>query len=776
MQMNDSQGSIREIILRRKCHYEKNSAGAPGTRPNRHACVEAMKCPSLIVLLTICALSTLLCGTAMCAEDGRDGGGVPAVSANHPNHEKKGVKRFFGNESFWNAPLSPNPEIDPRSDHCIRLLQTHVPRGGFWINTDYWTIPVFEVTKDTPLRPVHQRVLQPGETYLPRTGFRHGPGFGPLIPLPDNRPIPAREADGHLALVDYERRLAWDMWGARWRADGELESFTGMAYSLDGPGVFDPALFPAWDGESIHCFGPSRHAGVPAIAGLIMHGELKQGRIAHKLSFASCVNAFKEFVPPAIWGDGKVPGGIPEGAVLQLDPALDLDRFRLSPAARTIARALQEYGMVNVDHGGGASIYAEGLWGHPDRSWKWLLSERDLVAIPFEHYRVLKLPPVTQKGFDIEAARRMTGEVWLACGQSNMEQVMKNAAEPAGPDDPLLQLCHIAVRDSDSPCTDMQARWDVPPGEFSAVAYHFGRELRRTLNKPVTMISANLGATSIVSWMPRDVVEADPHWKDIAARDADNIAHYEWALKKRGEVSDPKSIWLPPNPYVRRPSALYNGMIAPLQRLPIRGIIWYQGETDAAFPERYATLFPAMIRSWREAFGRDLPIIFVQLSSFGGRPKEDWAPLREVQRIVAQTIPNTAMIVSLDVGDKDDIHPKRKQPVGERLARAAQALVYGQPVAWRGPTLAGVEPDRRTLRFDNAGDGLRTDGQPLRGFEAAGADGEFHEVAAAIIGNTVIITSSAEVRQVRYAWRSWTDANLFNSQGLPAEPFTKDLP
>jgi hypothetical protein len=315
------------------------------------------------------------------------------------------MKRFFSGDSFWNTPLSAQPEIDPRSDHCIRLLQELCPHGGFWINEDYWTIPVYEVTKDTPQRQVLQREVQPGEKHVPRSGFRHGPGFGPLIPVPGQHCIPSREGDAHLAFVDYERRLAWDMWAAQWRADGELESFTGMAYSLDGPGVFDPALFPAKDGESIHCYGPSRHAGVPAIAGLIMYEELRQGRIDHKLSFASCVNAFKEFVYPAIWGDGKLPGGIPEGAVLQLDPALDLDRFALSPAARTIARALQDYGMVDVDWGKGAAIYAEGLWGQPDRSWAGLLNGPDLVAIPFAHYRLLKLPPITGKGFDIKAAR-----------------------------------------------------------------------------------------------------------------------------------------------------------------------------------------------------------------------------------------------------------------------------------------------------------------------------------------------------------------------------------
>lgn len=370
----------------------------------------------------------------------------------------------------------------------------------------------------------------------------------------------------------------------------------------------------------------------------------------------------------------------------------------------------------------------------------------------------------------------MNDELWLASGQSNMELVVKNAAEPAGPDDPLLRLCHIPVRDADAPCSEVEPQWDVPAHEFSAVAYHFGRELRHALDKPVSMINASLGATSIVSWLPREVVEADPHWDQIAAREADKISHYEWALKKRSEVTNPESIWLPPNPYVRRPGALYNGMIAPLQRLPIRGVIWYQGEGDAAFPEWYATLFPALIRSWRAAWGRELPFLFVQLSSFGGRPHEDWALLRDVQRNVAQTVPNTAMVVSLDVGEKDDIHPKRKQPVGERLARAARALVYNQPVAWRGPTLASVERDGRTLRFDNAGNGLRTDGQPLRGLEVAGADGAFHAVNAVITGDTITITSSGEIRKIRYAWSSLTNANLFNSHALPAEPFIKDLP
>ena len=314
--------------------------------------------------------------------------------------------RFFHDDSIWNRPIGPSPAVDPSSDRLIRLLGDALPtnRRGFWINTDYWTIPVYEVDAHTPLRPVYQRPRRPGEKYQPPDAFRHGPGFGPLVPIPDSAQ-PAREADQHLAIVDRERQLAWDMWAARKREDGEWESFTGMVYPINGPGTFDAADFPIRDGDSLHSYGPSRHAGVPAIAGLVMYDEILSGWIDHKLSFATCVNAYKRFVWPAIWSDGSSDDGIPEGATIQLDPGLDLARFNLSPAARTIARALQEYGMINVDSGGGAAVYVEGLWGQRDRSWDGLLADTDLLAIPIDRYRVLELGPVTHKGFDTRKRR-----------------------------------------------------------------------------------------------------------------------------------------------------------------------------------------------------------------------------------------------------------------------------------------------------------------------------------------------------------------------------------
>ena len=160
------------------------------------------------------------------------------------------------------------------------------------------------------------------------------------------------------------------------------------------------------DGESIHFHGPSRAAGVPAIAGLIMHQEVLEGEIRHKLAYATPCNALKEFVFPATWTDGHREGGLPEGALIQLDPALEPADFGLSPAGAAIFRALQEYGMVNVDNAGGNTLYGEGLYASTDRSWEGLLEEGEMKKVPLEHYRVLKLGPVTHMGDSPRPRRR----------------------------------------------------------------------------------------------------------------------------------------------------------------------------------------------------------------------------------------------------------------------------------------------------------------------------------------------------------------------------------
>jgi predicted glycoside hydrolase/deacetylase ChbG (UPF0249 family) len=321
---------------------------------------------------------------------------------------RKGPRRFFSDDSFWNQPLPVNPEIDPKSDYWIGLLKTEPSGNRFGINATDFAIPVYEADEYTPtydvkeLGPIvaERRGFEPGSTRYKRTfRFSHGPGFGKDVPIPDIAQADP-ETDHHMAIVDWDRGLVWDMWYAEKQEDGSWASFTGMVYPVDGPGVFDRGLFDAKTGDSIHHHGPGRASGVPIIAGLIMYDEVMAGEIRHKLSYATRFNALQEFVFPATWTDGRLEGGIPEGAVIQLDPGLDLSQFDLLPGEIVIAKALQKYGMVNVDNAGGSPIYAEGLYAYPDKSWEGIVREWDggINSIPLDHYRVLKVGETTKLG------------------------------------------------------------------------------------------------------------------------------------------------------------------------------------------------------------------------------------------------------------------------------------------------------------------------------------------------------------------------------------------
>lgn len=317
-----------------------------------------------------------------------------------PQEETK-FKRFFSDESFWNQPIPADAEIDPRSDKWIEMLKQEPSGEYFGISWRQWTIPVYEVDSATPVYEMKHHYLtdeEKEEWDTDKEKFGHGPGFH-KVPIPD-KAIPDHQDDAHMALIDRERGIAWDMWGAKRLEDGTWETKTGMTYPLYGSGVFDCSQFDVENGESIHFYGPSRAAGVPIFAGLIMYDEVMEGKIRHKLSFASRYNALQEFTYPSCWTDGFVEAGIPEGAVIQLDPDLDLTQFNLTPQETVVAKALQEYGMVSVDVAQGQPIYAEGLWSHPGKSWEGKLREWDggINDIPYDHYRVLKVEEVTKKG------------------------------------------------------------------------------------------------------------------------------------------------------------------------------------------------------------------------------------------------------------------------------------------------------------------------------------------------------------------------------------------
>jgi len=314
------------------------------------------------------------------------------------------MKRFFSNTSFWNTPLADQAVIHPESDRLIALIRDRDPGGPFGINLHQWTIPVYEIDADTPRVSVHRRVHN--EKDLQRVNskwigagdrFGHGPGFGENVPMPISAQ-PDPEEDGHMAIVDWEQGLAWDMWGIRQREDGEWESNTGMIYPLNGPGVFDASLLNIQPNDSVHFHGPSRAAGVPVLAGLIMRNEIEEGRIEHKLAAALACTAFQKYGFPAIWTDGFLENGVPEGSVIQLDPSLDVEKMGLSRGAIVVARALQEYGACVVDVCGGTALYGEGLWDKPNETWEGLLDPFDLSQISMDHYRILKLENVQTGG------------------------------------------------------------------------------------------------------------------------------------------------------------------------------------------------------------------------------------------------------------------------------------------------------------------------------------------------------------------------------------------
>lgn len=223
-------------------------------------------------------------------------------------------------------------------------------------------------------------------------------------------------------------------------------------------------------------------------------------------------------------------------------------------------------------------------------------------------------------------------------------------------------------------------------------------------------------------------------------------------------------------------SVLYNGMISPLVPYAIAGAIWYQGESNATQPAPYRRLLAAMIGAWRSRCGR-FPFLVVSLAGFDAGPAEFWPSVREAQMQVMQTVPRTATVQAVDIGEAHDIHPKNKQEVGRRLALAARATVYGEAIEWSGPLYAGmgVEHGQIRVRFTHAR-GLHAKTATVGGFEIAGADRVFAPATAVVDGATVCVSSPTVPRPVavRYAWANSPTCSLYNGAGLPAAPFRTD--
>jgi len=410
----------------------------------------------------------------------------------------------------------------------------------------------------------------------------------------------------------------------------------------------------------------------------------------------------------------------------------------------------------------------------------------------------------------------LVGEVWLCSGQSNMEMGMgmiRDAKEEiAAANDPEMRLLLVPRKVATLPQTDVDATWkactsqtvaEAGWGGFSASAYFFGRELRRTLKVPVGLIESSWGGTRIEPWTPPEGFAGEPALKSIHEsallsdpRSPEHRKRLEsflgavdaWSSSARKAMAD-KAV-LPPMPAFpaelgvltdpQQPTGLYNGMIHPLTPLSMRGILWYQGESNHNEGMLYVDKTRALVQGWRKAFQQeDLAYYYVQIAPYQYDNEDPTIVARfwEAQA-AAMAIPNSGMVVTTDIGDVKDIHPANKQEVGRRLALWALAKTYKQPgIDPCGPVFKSMaqEGNKLRLRFDHAEGGLVSlDGKPLTWFEIIDAEkGGFVPATVELKGDSLLLSAESVTRPaaVRFAWSKLAEPNLSNKAGLPALPF-----
>jgi sialate O-acetylesterase len=339
----------------------------------------------------------------------------------------------------------------------------------------------------------------------------------------------------------------------------------------------------------------------------------------------------------------------------------------------------------------------------------------------------------------IELEDILIGEVWIGSGQSNMEWSLSathGAKEAiAAADHPEIRLFHVPKVQTNEPAKDVKASWKAckpdTVGGFSAALYYFGARIQKELGVPVGLINSSWGGSPIEPWTVTETSSGKMH----------------------------------------------NGMIAPLQPFAIRGILWYQGESNVGNGLKYRDKKEALIRGWRRVWGEEMPFYFVQIAPFSGYRPDSLPPLWEGQ-VASLKIPRTGMVVTTDlVDDIKDIHPRNKKDVGYRLALWALAKDYGKKdVVYTGPLYKSmkIEGNKVRLSFAHLGGGLKSaDGKALSDFEIAGTDGKFVPAEATIDGDNVVVSAKGvdAPAQVRFGWHNTARPNLANKEGLPASPF-----
>jgi sialate O-acetylesterase len=417
----------------------------------------------------------------------------------------------------------------------------------------------------------------------------------------------------------------------------------------------------------------------------------------------------------------------------------------------------------------------------------------------------------------VEAKEVVAGDVWFCSGQSNMELIVSRVkdAESEIASAAWQDVRHFGVplKPSAEPSSDSVlkgVKWQPASPEtvanFTAAGYFFAREIHQRMNVPVGIINASWGGTPIHPWIPLSTLQADPGYpKMLEKKQAEIAAWPEKKIKLDQAVRDweqavetakaegkalPVRPWKPgpPDSGQYMPGQLDNGMVHPLTRFPIRGILWYQGESNAnngaAGAAEYTRLQTLLIQGWRKAWGLgDLPFYFVQLPNME-KPDDatgiSWAYFRAGQENTLK-VPGTAMAVTIDIGDPNDVHPMNKQDVGHRLARLALAHTYGQADSITDVprfVSARIKGKAIHLKFSETRSGLiLKSGLESSGFEIAAADRVFKPAIAELDGSTVVVRGPDDMTKplfVRYAWKNNPTVALVTRDGLPIAPFRTD--
>lgn len=410
----------------------------------------------------------------------------------------------------------------------------------------------------------------------------------------------------------------------------------------------------------------------------------------------------------------------------------------------------------------------------------------------------------------IELKDILVGEVWLVAGQSNMQRLLRETANgeavTAAANHPNIRLFNVSREVGFKKKQGKLAEWLAcsPQSivEFSAAGYYFGVELENALKVPIGLINSSYGGSQAEAWTPVDYLNANPDLKITVERtkiweeERPRVkVEYAAAIEKwKVESEKQKAAGARPSPSPGVPDSLrdyriaasiYNGMIEPLMPFAIKGAVWYQGESNEARAEQYNILLPTMIRAWRERWGAgNFPFGIIQLPNYRAvKPEptdEPWSFIREAQRRTALNTTNTGLIVTIDIGEANDIHPKNKLDVGKRIAVWALKDVYGQKLT-DSPRLqkSQVKGNKIILTFDDVGTGLKIKtGDKLNEFAIAGDDKKFIWAEAKIVGKNKVEVWSDKIPKpvaVRYAFNNNPkNPNLTNDSGLPASPFRTD--